>query len=61
MFHTKLNVCRFSLVLWAQKRVSNENGVLISNMALSSLFVEDNLLAAFNKCVFSPILNVKDF
>lgn len=30
-----------------------------ANMALSSLFAKKNLLAAFNKCMFSPIL--KDF
>lgn len=35
--------------------------VLISNMTLSPLFAKKNLLAAFNKCVFFSILNVKDF
>lgn len=45
-------------MLWA-KEISNEIRGFISNMALSPLFVEKNLLAAFNKCVFFPILNVK--
>lgn len=38
-----------------------KTGVLISSMALSPLFAVQNLLAAFNNCVFFPILNVKDF